>query len=72
LGSDVYRRKENVHEKSVFKGSVLPQKTTSKPVPAKFSVFRDDVCTYDRLSVQDKSKVADLLKPLFIPDGNRQ
>jgi hypothetical protein len=43
LVSDVYRRKENVLDKSVFKGSILPQKTTSKPPPAKFAVFRDDV-----------------------------
>ncbi|GAB5588850.1 protein kinase [Umbelopsis nana] len=43
LGHDVYRRKENVLEKSVFKGSILPQKVASKPAPAKFAVFRDDV-----------------------------
>lgn len=49
LGSDVYRRKENVLEKSTFKGTILPQKTASKPTPAKFAVFRDDVSHETRL-----------------------
>ncbi|KAJ2955846.1 hypothetical protein NQZ79_g8224 [Umbelopsis isabellina] len=41
LPFDVYRRKENTMEKSIFKGSTLKQ-TASKPTPAKFAVFRDD------------------------------
>ncbi|KAG2172631.1 hypothetical protein INT44_002646 [Umbelopsis vinacea] len=56
LASDVYRRKENVLEKSVFKGSIIPQKPTPKPSPAKFAVFRDDMGTDNDTSQSPQTK----------------
>jgi hypothetical protein len=73
LGSDVYRRKENVHEKSMFKGSILPQKTTAKPPPVKFAVFRDDVrakAPLILLKSQKKKLYENILTSSSLVDGN--